>query len=1169
MEDKPRPVFYDETGRRWAWARRLLGAGGLLLLGLLCVFVASVIGAPLLVHSRLPKPPPPWEGANPGPAANGRQVALPSGVDQHLSRRQRRALARAERQDRLAVRREYGKEKARPRTAPGGAPSLGARPVVAAFYVNWEESSYGSLAAHIDRITHFLPGWLHLTGAAPYFLDQRDREDRMEVEPLVRAHHVPILPVIDNYVPDRPESEQGRWDAGLVHALLSDPPRREALVDQLTAWVVAQQWQGINIDFEQVPAADRDKLTLFMQDLHDAFAPEGLLVTQDIPLADPAYDLPRLALASDALLPMLYDQHSPGEASGPGSIAGLEWTRQSLAAFFKQVPANRTVLAVGNYAYDWKLGETRAASLNYQEAVLQARESADPDDPSIARLKLDPQSLNPSYDYYADDGRHRVWLLDAITTYNQWQVAKPYYPRGIALWYLGSEDPGIWEFLDPERLFADHGPAIRTGALNTVSYGRQSAVDFQGEGEMLALVAQPADGHRTVTCDPHTGLLTGETYSDYPSEYVVRRYGHQPKSIVLTFDDGPDPRWTPQILDILSREHVPATFFIVGEQAQRYPDLVWREWHEGHELGNHTLSHPNLALHGPQRTLLEITTTQRILESITGHSTALFRPPYSMDIEPRTGSELQALVVAATYGLIAVGEANDPQDWNLGLVGSGGKQGADRIVESVWQDRDQGDVVLLHDAGGDRSATVAALPRLIERLHAGGYSFITLAQMRGVPRDTLFPAVPAHDRLLVTADRLALTGERWLSQLLVLLFSLSILLSVTRQFWMGALALLQHRAERRRNAALGPLGSAPFLPVSVVIACFNEEKVILQTLQAVLASTYPGLDVVVVDDGSTDRTYEVVTDMYAEEPRVRCFRKPNGGKASALNLGLQHARGEVIVAQDADTLLAPEAIARLARHFADSRVGAVCGNVRVGNAHNLLTKWQSLEYITSQNFDRRAYDLLNCITVVPGAAGAWRREAVLGVGGYPTDTLAEDTDLTWTIRRAGWRVLNDSTAVAYTEAPETLSTLARQRFRWTFGTLQNLWKHLSGLFRNGAFGWIALPSLWVYQVVFPAISPIMDVMIVWAIVRGEFRQFAVYYAAMVGAEFLGAALALWMDRGNWGLLPWLFVQKLVYRQLIYFVILKSILAALRGGSVRWGKLDRRGTAQLGAERPAA
>jgi cellulose synthase/poly-beta-1,6-N-acetylglucosamine synthase-like glycosyltransferase len=387
-----------------------------------------------------------------------------------------------------------------------------------------------------------------------------------------------------------------------------------------------------------------------------------------------------------------------------------------------------------------------------------------------------------------------------------------------------------------------------------------------------------------------------------------------------------------------------------------------------------------------------------------------------------------------------------------------------------------------------------------------------------------------------------------------------VILGVSRQVIFTVLAIVQLRRERRRFPAAEPT----FRPaVSVVIAAYNEATVIERTVRAILASDYPDVQVIVVDDGSTDGTDQVVRTAFGSEPRVLALRKQNGGKASALNFGLTAAAGEIVVALDADTLFAPDTISRLVRHFADPRIGAVSGNVRVGNPRNVLTKWQALEYITSQNFDRRAYDLLNCITVVPGAVGAWRRSAIEAVGGYSSDTLAEDTDLTWRVRRAGYRISNDGSALAFTEAPETLPDLARQRFRWAFGTLQCLWKHRSATFRHGAFGWVALPSLWLYQILFPAISPAMDVAMIWAVFAGNLGRLAGYYLLMVGFELLGAALAVHMDRANPRLLPWLLLQRLVYRQLMYYVILKSIVVAIRGHHVGWGKLDRRGTAEVG------
>jgi len=324
---------------------------------------------------------------------------------------------------------------------------------------------------------------------------------------------------------------------------------------------------------------------------------------------------------------------------------------------------------------------------------------------------------------------------------------------------------------------------------------------------------------------------------------------------------------------------------------------------------------------------------------------------------------------------------------------------------------------------------------------------------------------------------------------------------------------------------------------------------------------------VVVDDGSKDGTAEVAAAAFGADPRVTVIQKENGGKASALNVGLEHATGEVIVALDADTLFDRNTIARLVRHFGDPNVGAVAGNVKVGNATNMLTRWQAIEYITSQNFDRRAYDLLNCITVVPGAVGAWRREAVERAGGYSSQTLAEDTDLTWTIRKLGYRIVTENDALAYTEAPDNLRGLAKQRFRWAFGTLQNLWKHRNAFLnpRYGTFGLLALPGLWLYQITFQAVAPAVDLMILSSLWMGDLHRILFYYALFFVAELIGALVAFSLEREDKRLLVWMFWQRFVYRQLMYYVIVRSILRAIGGSSTGWGKLERKGTSRVRSE----
>ena len=704
-------------------------------------------------------------------------------------------------------------------------------------------------------------------------------------------------------------------------------------------------------------------------------------------------------------------------------------------------------------------------------------------------------SLNPTFTYTegdvdSDTGQaglpHVVWMLDAVTAYNQLSVARPQQLRGAALWVLGQEDPSIWTFFNKAKWRDNWGQIIDSGALDNISFAGTGLINFDGEGELLQPIAEPSRGKRIVVRDPKTGLIVAETYQKnaqghllVPTSYVVRRYSgvtgdtNKEKQVLLTFDDGPDPTWTPQILDILKKNHVPAVFFVVGKNAETNPDLVRREWDGGFEIGNHTWDHPELDDLLPAYQRVELTSTQRIIQAITGHSTTLFRPPYGNDVEPQTGKEVRPLDLAASMGYITVGQKNDPQDWRLQEYEPGTEimdpnrpRSAQSIVDSVINNRDAGSIILLHDAGGDRSLTVAALPQIITKLRSLGYTFVSVSELSGIPRQKLMPPVTGRDTLLVGADAFTFETTYLFQRVLTTLFLLSIWLGVSRVVLFVGLALIQRAREKHR---VFPTGFTP--SVSVIIAAYNEEKVIVPTVQALLAGDYSNLEVIVVDDGSKDRTYDVARETFAGDPRVRVLTKPNGGKASALNRGLRFAKGEIMVSLDADTLFAQDTISRLVRHFHDPRVGAVSGNVRVGNIHNIYTRWQALEYITSQNFDRRGYDLLNCITVVPGAVGALRRSAVVAVGGYTHDTLAEDTDLTWKLRRAEWRIVNDNSAMAYTEAPESLRNLAKQRFRWAYGTLQCLWKHRTALFTHSAFGWLRCPASGSTRSCFPRSRP--------------------------------------------------------------------------------------------------
>jgi cellulose synthase/poly-beta-1,6-N-acetylglucosamine synthase-like glycosyltransferase len=484
--------------------------------------------------------------------------------------------------------------------------------------------------------------------------------------------------------------------------------------------------------------------------------------------------------------------------------------------------------------------------------------------------------------------------------------------------------------------------------------------------------------------------------------------------------------------------------------------------------------------------------------------------------------------------------------------------------------------VLLHDSGGDRSRTVEALPRLIDEIRAHGYKLVTVAQLAGMTDAQAMPPASRNPGELLL-DRMGFGFLHNAELVLQALFIAAIVLGVLRLVFLATLALAHRIKIDRRTPPMPDPAAGP--TVSVLIPCFNEEKVIVASVRRILASAWPKLDVLVLDDGSSDGTAKVVAAAFAGDPRVRLRSFENGGKARALNRGLVEAKGEIIVALDADTLFPADTIPALVRWFVDPAVGAVAGNAIVGNRRNLITRWQALEYVTAQNLERRALAALGAVTVVPGAVGAWRRSALEALGGYPADTLAEDQDLTIAVQRAGWKVEFDPEARAYTEAPETVSGLLKQRFRWSFGTLQCLWKHRAALFnpQQPVLGFVALPQIWLFQIFLTALAPVVDLAIVWSALSAlyswtfhpvewsadDLARPLFYWAAFIFLDLSAGAIGMALERrAPWGDLVWMPVQRFGYRQLMYYVVVKSIGAALHGVRVGWGKLERRATAAV-------
>ncbi len=1126
-----RPVFHDPERRRWKRVRAALLALGAFLSACFGVAIFSVMINPSLLSPSLE-----------GNRATLRQKLLPPVHKPWIMDRRERRFFR--------TRYQLYKAKAAlaRKRALKASSSRNPHPLLLGFYVNWDDTSLTSLKANVSKMDGLVAEFLHLGGKDGSMT--QDAPDRTKLALDFIHDNNPALKVfalVNNY-----DNSLFAWNSGMLAGMLADKNARAKAIKEMTGFASEHHLAGICIDFEGGPSSDRREMMVFMKELAAQAKASGLEVSQCVPIDDASFDYSGLAKICDFLILMAYDQHWSSSEAGP--VAAEEWFLSLVKKRSAQIPAAKLVIALGNYGYDWVDGKKNGDTLSYQEAVTTAFESE-------GQIVMDESALNPAFDYYDDDDvLHHVWFLDATTSFNEMNDASDFGPRGYALWRLGSEDPSFWTLAGKE----DDLGAKAAKNLEVLHYGYD--LDYEGKGEILRVRSTPKDGLREIKYDEDSGLITEAKLISFPSPYVILRSGGKdPMKIALTFDDGPDGTYTSPILDILKRYGVRGTFFIIGSNAERHQALLKRLVGEGNEIGNHTFSHPNIAEISEKQLTLELNATQRLFESRLGRQTVLFRPPYGEDVEPTTPAEVKPLLISSSLGYATVGMLIDPGDWY--------HPGVDVIVKRVLEGAElhKGNVVLLHDGGGDRSQTVIALPLIIEGLEAKGFKLVGVSELMGLTRDQVMPKVPPSERLITGVDDLFFMIVGAFIWTLSLLFVLGIVLGVARLCFIGLMAVIE-KFQRKPEPAPG---FAP--PVSVIVPCYNEEKVVVATVEALLGSDYPDFEVIVVDDGSKDSTYAKAVERFGAEARVRLFTKPNQGKAAALNFGIASARGDIVVALDADTIFEPSTLRELVNPFADENVSAVAGNAKVGNRVNLHTWYQALEYITGQNLDRRAFGALNCITVVPGAVGAWRKNLVTGAGGFSADTLAEDADLTFSLLEKGTRVLFAERARGWTEAPDTVKGFMRQRFRWMYGTMQAAWKHRKAFMnpRYGSMGVFALPNILVFQVLFPLVSPVMDLVMASSLIVAGLQQHyhpaddpshalsrvLFYYAMFLVVDVLASVLAFSLERDeDWWLMVWLPVQRFLYRQLMYYVAIKSVMTAVRGGRVGWGKLERKATA---------
>jgi peptidoglycan-N-acetylglucosamine deacetylase len=1107
-----KPIFYDERRRRWWLTRRVLEVSGALLTLLLFTFSLSVLGKVDLPQLLLPavrptlRPVPPKQPAKAASARQGR-------------RRRVAALGK--------VPEKYD-------------------PLRAAFHVSWDATSLASLQQHYRDIDLLIPEALHAVSP----------DGRLDVVPDPKLHawlqsagiELPAMSLVNNY-------DGAAWRIREMAQLLGQPASRQRLIQALVKYAVDAHQVGIVLDFEEVPDKSQKDFRQFGGELAAGLHAANLKLMIALPAADSSYDYGYFAKQADAIILMDYDQH--WISSLPGPIAGQDWFVRNLETTLRAVPPEKLVVGIANYAYDWpeslrKAPRELAQSESVQQALLTAYESE-------AQVEFDPDSLNPSFSYYDEHSHiHRVWMLDAVTAYNELRACERAGVRGTALWRLGSADSSLWSIWD-----TIHPDDATRAKLDDVPPGQDLIIE--GAGDIWRISATPQRGRRMFGYDRATDTIVDETFERYPLSYRIDAIGAVPHKIALSFDDGPDPRFTPRILDILKEKRAPATFFVTGEAANQSPGLLRREYAEGHEIGNHTYTHPHFNEISKSQIRWELNLTELLLESTLGLKTVFFRPPYGIDHQPETADEVALLPIPQDMGFMLVGSQIDPHDW--GEPGGGLPPPAATVVQRVLEQAEKGvgNVVLLHDGGGERSDTVAALPQMIDRLRAAGFDLVAVSELVGQTRAQVMPPLDKKEHWMARADASIFMLYRWLRFGIAWIFVLGIALVSGRALIIGLLALV----EKLRAAPADHPEFRP--PVSVLIPAHDEEEVIVGTVRATLAADYPHLEVVVVDDGSTDCTLELLQNCFGHDPRVRILTQANRGKPGALSRALEEATTDIVVTIDADTRIELGAISKLVRHFVDPQVAAVAGNIKVGNRDRWLTRWQALEYITSQNLEKRAFDLLNCITVVPGAVSAWRADVIRSCGGFSADTVAEDTDLTIAIRRAGWRILYDEGAIGYTEAPETAGALVRQRFRWTFGTLQAVWKHRDTLGRRryGTLGWVALPNVFLFQLLLPLVSPIIDLLFLSSLLLWGLAQFRVtrlpqlwtaedverslvFFTVFMVIDLITCVIAFALEKHEeWSLLWPLLLQRFYYRQMMYVVLFRALMRAVQGRAVSW------------------
>lgn len=620
------------------------------------------------------------------------------------------------------------------------------------------------------------------------------------------------------------------------------------------------------------------------------------------------------------------------------------------------------------------------------------------------------------------------------------------------------------------------------------------------------------------------------------------------KILALTFDDGPFPGNTQKILTILEENDVKATFFLSGSNAIKYPGIVKQIQKSGMEIGNHSYTHSYNVHDSISRLKWEINLTNKIIHDITGETPILYRPPYLLNIgnDPIYNPEFSDPQAgwAHELGIVIVGADIDPKDWQ--------SQSALALAADLKSKIKDGHIILLHDGGKEYRLIVEILDQIIKDLKEEGYRFATVSEILGLNQAKNTPLAAGY--IVNTANNIKISFLSFFSKYLSLIFTLLIIISILRFSFFLVLFIFGRRLSAKNNYP-------PYdKPVTAIVPAWNEEENIASTIASLLNSNYPLRHILVLNDGSTDNTKKIVSRLAKKNKKIKLINLENGGKARALNIGAMLSETEIIINMDADTIMERQAIGRLVKNFNNPKLGAVAGKVKPVNQSHLLSAMQSLEYLLGQNIEKKALSYANAISVVPGPIGAWRKSALIAVGGYSKDTLVEDQDLTIALQRQGWKIAYAGDAIAFTEVPENLTSFLKQRFRWIFGTIQVFWKYKSSLlsFRRPNLGFIILPNILLFNILLPLTAPLIDILMIFFLASGSWLKVLVAYNIFTLIDVIYSGLGLIKEKRSFGLIAIIPIQRIVYRQLMYIVLVKCLIKAFEGTQAIWGKFKKTG-----------